>query len=469
MQGMTRWWVEGWRSAWLLAPRWPAARVGPGLLLALLAAEIALGLVVERLYLTGEARFWWPSLLGGWFSTVLAAGACWVLGTPADDSAAGPSRPDPSALLAMVIAQGTALTLLWGTAFTLLIHGGAMAWVEASPAGRWLAWLLPLAWSLLAVAVLLLRATPPRWARGAAVALLVAGIGLQHWVQPARHWFPADAGQAGAAADGDEAPLPPLALTQTVWEAQPRLLHEALAALTPGRPGRVDVYALTFAPFADEDVFRRESALVAEVMGDRFGAGPGRAVQLVNHRDSAERLPWATPVNLRRAIKRVAERMDRDEDLLFIHLTSHGAKDGRLAAALDPLVLDELQPQQLADWLTEHGVRHAVISISACYSGSWLPALEAPGRLVMTAADAEHTSYGCGRRSHLTFFGRAMFDEQLRATRDFEAAHAQARRVIEQRERKAGKDDGYSNPQIRVGDAVRPVLERMRRELDAAR
>jgi hypothetical protein len=86
----------------------------------------------------------------------------------------------------------------------------------------------------------------------------------------------------------------------------------------------------------------------------------------------------------------------------------------------------------------------------------------------MTAADAEHTSYGCGHKSELTFFGRAMYGEQLRTTHSFEVAHAQARKVIEQREKEAGKTDGYSNPQIAVGEAIRPKLAALAARLDAA-
>ena len=66
----------------------------------------------------------------------------------------------------------------------------------------------------------------------------------------------------------------------------------------------------------------------------------------------------------------------------------------------------------------------------------------------MTAADANHTSYGCGRRSELTYFGRAMYAEELQRTWSFEQAHASARSVIEKREHDAGKTDGNSNPQI---------------------
>ena len=89
--------------------------------------------------------------------------------------------------------------------------------------------------------------------------------------------------------------------------------------------------------------------------------------------------------------------------------------------------------------------------------------------LVMTAADADHTSYGCGRGSELTYFGRAMFDEQLRnQTFSFEAAHAAARRLIDEREKQAGKSDGYSNPQIRVGAAMRERLAMLESQRKAA-
>jgi hypothetical protein len=109
-----------------------------------------------------------------------------------------------------------------------------------------------------------------------------------------------------------------------------------------------------------------------------------------------------------------------------------------------------------------------VISISACFSGSWIAPLSGPGTLVMTAADADHTSYGCGSLSPLTFFGRAMYDEQLRTnTHSFEAAHAAVRPVIAQREKEAGKTDGYSNPQIAIGDAIRGPLRSLQQRLEA--
>ena len=130
------------------------------------------------------------------------------------------------------------------------------------------------------------------------------------------------------------------------------------------------------------------------------------------------------------------------------------------------MTVTPVRPAELRAWLDQAGIRYRVISISACYSGSWIAPLAGDTTLVMTAADANHTSYGCGRRSELTFFGRAMYDEQLRNnTLSFEDAHAAAREIIKKREEEAGKDDGYSNPQISVGAKIRPRLARLEEQL----
>jgi hypothetical protein len=160
--------------------------------------------------------------------------------------------------------------------------------------------------------------------------------------------------------------------------------------------------------------------------------------------------------------------MDREHDLLVVYMTSHGARDFQLAASNPPLKVDTISPGELRAALDEAGIRHRVIAISACYSGGWIGPLASDTTLVMTAADADHTSYGCGSLSELTFFGRAMFDEQLRKTHSIERAFAAAVPLIRQREDEAGKQDGFSNPQISVGQGVRPLLAELEKRLDAA-
>ena len=143
--------------------------------------------------------------------------------------------------------------------------------------------------------------------------------------------------------------------------------------------------------------------------------------------------------------------------MLVVYLTSHGASDFKLAASHWPLEVAPLQPGRAARGARQG--RHPPPRDRRCR-----PAIPAAGStplasdttLVMTAADATHTSYGCGRLSELTFFGRALFDEQLRKTHSFEQAFAAAVPVIKQREIDAGKQDGFSNPQISVGADIAP-------------
>ena len=452
------WLRQGARSAFLRSPDWSGAPAGPAIVALLLAALLLLGVLADRLYILGPASFYLPALQSGWLSTLVAAWACWLL-VPRDAPVDPARAPSPAALFALLLAQTLVQSLVLALVFVPLLHAGLWPHPALGEVGAWLGWLLPLAWIVAGQLRLVWRdgVARPR-PRIAAAVLLVGALFLNEWLQPPRFWYPqAPADEAGA--------RPRFAPTQEQLEAQSDALVRRLDGLPAQRPGTVDVYTITFAPYADEDVFRRESGLVAAVMEDRFGA-PGRALQLINHRDTVADWPWATPLNLQRAIQRAAERMDRDEDVLFIHLTSHGARSGSLAAAFWPLEIPAVTPQDLKAWLDAAGVRHRVVSVSACYSGSWIAPLADAQTLVMTAADAEHTSYGCGRGSELTFFGRALFDEELRRTWSFEAAHAAARTTIERREREAGKTDGYSNPQIQAGAAVRAqllLLEQQRR------
>lgn len=257
---------------------------------------------------------------------------------------------------------------------------------------------------------------------------------------------------------------PRMQLSQALFEHQTTLLQTQLAALAPERPGVREMYALVFAPYASENVFINENTMVSDVLTTRFDTA-GRTVQLVNHGNTTATLAWATPLNLERSLQAIAQKMDKDNDVLLVYMTSHGASDFKLAASHWPLTVDQLTPTSLAAMLDSAGIRHRVLIISACYAGGWIPALANPHSLVMTAADATHTSYGCGYKSELTYFGRALFDEQLRKTFSFEEAFKKAVPIIEQREKDGGKTDGFSNPQLQMGEQMKPVLDELAQRL----
>lgn len=447
----------------LLRPDWRGLELSPSIVGCLVLAPLVLEIAIERLGILGPADFHPQALFAGWLGTVMALWICWWV-LPATPEANQDGPPGPLALFSMMSAQVPFIQLGHALIHVPLLRGVLPA-DAVGPNGWWALWLAGIGWLIVGQVLLLWRSgsirVPPRLLGGA---LLAGVIVLQSWYVPYRHWSPAIPDASAASEPAAE----PFRLTQELIEQQPRILERRLAAVEVGRAGVVDLFAITFAPYADEDVFMRESDMVAGVMQQRFGAG-GKSIQLVNNPRTASEWPWATPLNLQRAIQRAARRMNRDEDILFVHLTSHGARNGRLSAEFGPLSIDSVTPQMLKGWLDEAGVRFRVVSVSACYSGSWIAPLADAGTLVMTAADADHTSYGCGRGSELTYFGRALFDEQLRRTWSFEAAHAAARPVIERREKEAGKTDGFSNPQIAVGEAIRAQLARLEQQRHDAR
>jgi hypothetical protein len=461
------WLIEGARTALFMRPRTLGLQAGP-ITVAVLLVVVALAKIgLQRLAVDGPVAFNARAIASGWFVTLLLLGAAWVVvrarAAKSGDSDSGAREPCTATFFALLLAQGLVMDGVLSTASMAAAHWLPLLIPARGDELIWWGWIAVLVWFAIATGWLLWRMAPKQFAPRAVAAMAVAAaIASTVWAPSAWYWYP----DRSAAPESAEDATPTLHLTQDLIESQITVLTEALNRVQAGRPGIVDLYAITFAPYADEDVFSREAGMVSELMRTRFDA-PQRTVQLQNHLRTAADLPWATPLNLQRTIQRMAEVMNRDEDVLFIHLTSHGARNGHLATSFWPLEIDDVTPQQLKTWLDEAGVRYRVISISACFSGSWIAPLADPGTLVMTAADADHTSYGCGRKSDLTFFGRAMYDEQLRHGHSFEAAHAAVRPVIEQREKEAGKTDGYSNPQISVGAAVRRPLAELQQRLDA--
>jgi hypothetical protein len=456
---LLRWLHEGARTALLRKPRWGRLHAGPGSVLALLTFTTLASIAIQRLHIDGPASFSWHPLLSGWLATAVTLWVCYAL-RPRTGHPRNAAAPGTPYLFNLLIAQNCVIVSVYG-----LMGIAALRFGTANPipfgAALWFLWAAMMLWLALSHALALSRSTGRKLLSVLATALILGTATFESLSSRGEMlWSP----QSDATVeDGTETWLK---LTQELMERQPQVLAERLGELQPQRDDNIDVYALTFAPYAHEDVFRRESAMVADVMRQRFDT-TGRTLQLVNHLDTVDRLPWATPLNLERAIRHVATLMDKEQDVLFLHLTSHGASDGELAAEFWPMTVPPVTPTLLKNWLDAAGVRNRVISISACYSGSWIAPLADDHTLIMTAASAERTSYGCGRRSDLTFFGRAVFDEQLRnQTRSFEQALSMARPLIEQREQEAGKDDGYSDPQISVGAAIRPHLQNLRQQLE---
>jgi hypothetical protein len=253
----------------------------------------------------------------------------------------------------------------------------------------------------------------------------------------------------------DDAPTP-----EQVLYAQPRLLQEAAAKLMPRAPDKINLYFVAFAGDGEENVFRNEAEYVDVLLTRRFGAA-GHDLLLVNNPATLNQHPLASLSNLENAIRVVAERMDREQDLLLLFLTSHGSKDHMLYVSMDPLPLDQIAPDDLAGVLSKSGIRHRVVVISACYSGGFIDALRDDATMVIAAARADRSSFGCGTTSEITDFGRAFFVEGLNHNATFSEAFVEAKRLISAWENRNGEDHSY--PQMVTTPQIDAQLEAWRK------
>jgi hypothetical protein len=260
-------------------------------------------------------------------------------------------------------------------------------------------------------------------------------------------------------ADEEEAPLD----VEAVFRAQPGLLDDVREHLAPQRRGTVDLYFVAFGADATQDVFLREVRYARELFDERFDT-ERRSVVLVNHRSTVESLPLATKRNLRDVLAAVAERMDVEEDVLFLFLTGHGSREHELAVNLIPWVpLDAIDPAELAEAIAASGIRNRVVVLSACYSGGFVDALRGDTAIVATASATDRRSFGCSNEAHFTYYGEALFAHALRDTLSFPEAFEAARADVSARERKEEKEP--SLPQLSIGDALRPRLAELERRL----
>ncbi|WP_257386608.1 C13 family peptidase [Tahibacter caeni] len=241
---------------------------------------------------------------------------------------------------------------------------------------------------------------------------------------------------------------------ERVFYDQYRLVDEALARLRPQTPGKADLYVVAFAGDGDENVFRNEAEYVEKLFSERFDARD-RVVVLENNPATVETRPLATWSNLELVLDGLIDkaRFDPDEDVLLLFLTSHGDAEHNLYVGMDVLPLDWIGAPDLAGILNARPFRWRVAIVSACYSGGFLDVLRNSTSMVITAARADRTSFGCGSASDITFFGKAFFVEGLNQTDSFRGAFEVARQLVAEWEE--AEKQTPSEPQI----ASTPLIE----------
>lgn len=467
MKLLTTLW-DGLRATILRPPRANPVEAGPGLFLALVVVYFAVMLALD---LIDVARPWHVVSYGAvtlLADSLLTLAAAWVLMRI--------MRRDG-------IVWGVATLLLAATIAVAVVVREPLAWAAYALTERqdlYGALLLQMLsrWWWLAVVFGVARSLDPRLRTRAvmgSVAAFIVSASLWWWLpampllttakEVATPPVATTAPESPVKDDDEDEPedaTPSFDAEQVIYNQQ-NLLDEAEAKLKPQTPGVVDLYVIAFAADANENVFRNEAEYVEKLFGERFGA-EGRVLVLENNAATVDTRPLATLTNLTWALDDVAKKMDPAEDVLLLYVTTHGSHDHQLLVDLDPLPLDQIEPDDLADALkTKPGIRWKVLVVNACYSGGFVDALRDDSTMVIASAREDRTSFGCGADSDITYFGKAFLAQALNQTTSIPDAFAQAKKSVAEWE--TAENEEHSEPQIATTRSIEAKLETWRRKL----
>lgn len=252
----------------------------------------------------------------------------------------------------------------------------------------------------------------------------------------------------------NEEPRPRIDAEAALMRQTP-VLAAALDGLRPPRDDQPAYFFLGFAPYASQDVFKREVTAVRQLFDERFGTA-GRSLVLLNHRDTVSDQPLASMTNLGAALDRIGRLMRPDRDVLVLFVTSHGTK-GQIVVQFPGFPLNTMTPDRLAAALDRAGIVNRVLVLSACHAGSFVDRLRTDTTLILAAAHADKTSFGCSNENEWTYFGDAYFNHALRTETSLIDAFDQARTLITAWEQKDNLEP--SEPQIFIGSAIKSRLD----------
>ncbi len=254
--------------------------------------------------------------------------------------------------------------------------------------------------------------------------------------------------------------IPPT-FAEDAFYAQNQVLNKSLEAVQYGEFAQSHWYFLGVAGAGYQDVFKSEVERIKEQFDTRFGTF-GRSLVLINNPTTRTKIPIASRTSMDLALRRIGQQMNRESDVLFLYMTSHGLPN-QFEMENAPIDLNDVDPKWLKETLDKAGIRWRVIVISACYSGSFVPALQDDNTLIITASAADRASFGCSNEADYTYFGRAFFDQAMREQTSVSAAFEQAKATVAQWESAQGFE--ASEPQWSIGKNMEFMLPQLEQRL----
>jgi hypothetical protein len=168
-------------------------------------------------------------------------------------------------------------------------------------------------------------------------------------------------------------------------------------------------------------------------------------------------VPLANLHNLGRVLSEIGQRIDPEEDVVFLYLSAPALTDVEIKPRFETLDFVPIHASQIESMLDDAGIKWRVIVLSACAADGFVERLSGPATLVIAAAGTGSRGHGCKGDADYTAFGKAFFGEALRDTYSLREAfdRAQARLAEEGR----GALRGPVEPAMHAGAEISAKLD----------
>jgi hypothetical protein len=199
-----------------------------------------------------------------------------------------------------------------------------------------------------------------------------------------------------------------------------------------------------------ESVFDRDVQLIERSVGERYTNLSG--VKTFSMTQGSDTRPAAA-----KTVARFAAEARDGQDMVIAFFTSHGI-EGSLAVLPSAAAESFDWPAaDVSDFLAPLEADRHIVILQACHSGSLIPALKHPNRIIIAAARADRSSFGCDPAEDSTWFVKAL-TEEMPAGGSWQQIFERTRTRVLQYETDQGITEAErSYPQFNVGAEMQDI------------
>lgn len=230
------------------------------------------------------------------------------------------------------------------------------------------------------------------------------------------------------------ASTPPKQLIAATLLGLPTQLDRAESALATSDPSKRTLVFVAAALHSQSTAFQSDALAMENRLAD-FGM-PMQSIVLSNPPNGQPTLfPAATQQNLSEVFTRVGGWSDKYPLTVIVLISSHGHVD-QLAIDIAGQAHPPIRSSVLDRWLRRiNPAAPTAVLLSACHSGSFVPALGNGSRVLLTASAADRSSFGCNPKSTNTWFMESLLEHGLRPELSWREAFNRTAKRVEAREK----------------------------------